>query len=256
MLSNIKVASISNRIALGPRTGQKVRRIGSSFGYEEEIPKISGYGCASMNGFSLHAATAVKAHERSQLKKLLGYAGRGPVSNDRFSLDDDGNVLYKLKNSYDGASHILLSPLELMEKISGIIPPPRKHQVTYYGCFSSHNKMRSLIAPNINNKGLESLPKGSKIPIVQSEGHESSSQIEESGDSNDKKSNYIPWMELLKRTFQIDLSVCKNCGGRLKVISMIKEFKTVKKILDHLGLGSDPPVISPSKHCSEDFFPA
>ena len=37
VLSHIKMASISSRIALGPRTGLKVRRIGASFGYEEEI---------------------------------------------------------------------------------------------------------------------------------------------------------------------------------------------------------------------------
>ena len=147
-LSTIKRASISSHIALGPRAGGKVRRIGSSFGYEEEIAKVTAYGCASMNGFSLHAATQVKAHERDRLAELLRYVGRGPVSNERFSLDDDGNILYRLKNSYDGSSHILLSPLELLEKLAAIIPPARKHQVTYYGCLSSHHKLRPLIIPS------------------------------------------------------------------------------------------------------------
>ncbi|SMF84502.1 hypothetical protein, partial [Pseudobacteriovorax antillogorgiicola] len=35
-LSHMKRASVSSRIALGSRAGLKVRRIGSSFGYEEE----------------------------------------------------------------------------------------------------------------------------------------------------------------------------------------------------------------------------
>ncbi len=37
-LSYKKRASVSSRIALGARAGLKVRRIGSSFGFEEEIP--------------------------------------------------------------------------------------------------------------------------------------------------------------------------------------------------------------------------
>ena len=59
-LSHMKRASISSRIALGPRAGLRVRRIGSSFGFEEEVPKSHSYGCVSMNGFSIHAATSIK----------------------------------------------------------------------------------------------------------------------------------------------------------------------------------------------------
>ena len=62
-LFHMKRASVSSRIALGARAGLKVRRIGSSFGFEEEIPKSQSYGCVSMNGFSIHAATSIKAHE-------------------------------------------------------------------------------------------------------------------------------------------------------------------------------------------------
>jgi transposase len=110
MLSHLKRASISSRIALGPRSGLKVRRIGGSFGYEEEIPKNQGYGCASKNGFSIHAATSIKAHERDRLEQLLRYLGRGPVAHDKMSLDQHGNILYELKKSFDGATHVLLSP--------------------------------------------------------------------------------------------------------------------------------------------------
>ena len=93
VLLHLKRASISSRIALGPRAGLRVRRIGSSFGYEEEIPKTQSYGCVSMNGFSVHAATSIKAHERDRLEKLLRYLGRGPVSHERISLSDDGGLV-------------------------------------------------------------------------------------------------------------------------------------------------------------------
>jgi len=145
-LSHLKRASISSRIALGPRAGLKVRRIGSSFGFEEEIPQSQSYGCMSMNGFSIHAATSIKAHERDRLEKLLRYLGRGPVSHERISLSEGGNILYELKNSYDGASHVMFSPIEFIEKLASIIPPPYRHQVNYYGCLSSHIKRNQITA--------------------------------------------------------------------------------------------------------------
>ncbi len=218
---------------------------------------INGYGCASMNGFSLHAATAVKAHERDRLEKLLRYVGRGALSNDRFSLDDEGNVLYKLKNSYDDASHILLSPLELLEKISGIIPPPKRHQITYYGCLSSHSRIRPLIVPSKRDEPGKK-ESDAKLPsTAENEGTDSRDKKEVTGNVDKKKnSNYISWAELLKRSYKIDITLCRKCGGRLRVISMIREADTIRKILDFLGLGADPPVARPSSYCTEDFLSA
>ena len=106
------------RIALGERAGQRVRRIGGSFGYEWEKPLVRGYLCASMNGFSIHAATSIRAYDRDGLEKLIRHVGRGAISQESISLNDKGEILYELKNSYDGATHVLLSPMELMEKLS------------------------------------------------------------------------------------------------------------------------------------------
>ncbi|SMF71057.1 Putative transposase [Pseudobacteriovorax antillogorgiicola] len=120
-LSHLKRASVSSRIALGARAGLKVRRIGSSFGFEEEIPKSHSYGCVSMNGFSVHAATSIQAHERDRLEKLLRYLGRGPVSHERISLDENGNTLYELKSFNGGATHVMFSPMEFIEKLASMI---------------------------------------------------------------------------------------------------------------------------------------
>jgi len=33
----------------------------------------------------------------------------------------------------DGTSHLLLSPMELLEKLAALIPPPRFHLLRYHG---------------------------------------------------------------------------------------------------------------------------
>src|SRR6266446_4126759 len=76
-------ASVQQRIAFGARAGQKVRRIGSGFGYEGEAPTLTGTRCASVQGFSLRANTQVPAHRRDQLERLIRYTARGAVSLER-----------------------------------------------------------------------------------------------------------------------------------------------------------------------------
>ena len=64
-------ASVKNQIALGERRGQRVRFIGSGFGYEGEQPALKGKLCAMVNGFSLHAAVRIPRHRRDQLERLI-----------------------------------------------------------------------------------------------------------------------------------------------------------------------------------------
>jgi hypothetical protein len=77
-LARTLAASVTQRIAFGERAGQKVRRIGSGFGYEGESPVLTGPRCASLGGFSLHANTQVPAHRRDQLERLLRFAASPP----------------------------------------------------------------------------------------------------------------------------------------------------------------------------------
>jgi hypothetical protein len=52
---------------------------------------------------------------------------------------------------------------------------------------------------------------------------------------------------LLHRVLFIDALSCGNCGGRMKVISLLSDPAVVKRILDHLGVPSTPPRLSPAR---------
>jgi Transposase zinc-binding domain len=70
-LARTMAASVQQRIAVGERAGQQVRRIGSGFGYDGENPLLTGTRGASVNGFSLHANPQMPAHRRDQLERLI-----------------------------------------------------------------------------------------------------------------------------------------------------------------------------------------
>jgi hypothetical protein len=211
----IKIAAVRRRIALGERAGERVREIGRSFGKTGEQVQITGERTAYINGFSLHANRRVKAGNREELEFLIRYISRGELSEDSLSLDENSDVILTLKRPFsNGTTAIKFSPLELIEKISSIIPYPYKNLIIYSGCFAPHSKMRSLIVP----------------------------KRDESVESNENKSNYyIPWAELLRRVFCEDLFTCPHCGGQREIVAVVTKADILRKILKHLNLPPYPP---------------
>ena len=71
-----------------------------------------------VDGFSLHAGVAAKAHERKKLERLCRYITRPPVAEKRLSLTRNAMVRYELKTPYrDGTTHVLFEPLDFISKL-------------------------------------------------------------------------------------------------------------------------------------------
>src|SRR5207244_3201314 len=155
-LARTMAASVQHRIAGGERAGQQVRRIGSGFGNEGEAPRLTGPHCASVQGFSLHANTAIPAHRRDQLERLIRSTARGAVSLERLTQDANGDLVYTFTHPWsDGTTGIRLSPLELLEKLTALVPLPRIHLVRYGGCLAPHSYLRGAIIPTPRQQGVD-----------------------------------------------------------------------------------------------------
>ena len=57
----------------------------------------------------------------------------------------------------------------------------------------------------------------------------------------------LSWAKLLKRVFEIGMEHCPNCGGQIKIISVILEAPVIRKILTHLGLQARAPPQAPAR---------
>ena len=76
------------------------------------------------------------------------HAARGAVSLERLTRDASGNLLYRFTRAWsDGTTGIKLSPLELLEKLAALVPPPRAHLVHYSGCLAPNSKLRTQVIP-------------------------------------------------------------------------------------------------------------
>ena len=55
-----------------------------------------------------------------------------------------------------------------------------------------------------------------------------------------RKSRYIPWAELLRRTFGFEI-VCQKCQAPLRLIALVKNQDVAKKILTAMHLPTEVP---------------
>ncbi len=197
-------------------------------------------------GFSLHAGVAAKAHERGKLERLCRYISRPAVSEKRLLLTKNGNVRYQLKTPYrDGTTHVIFEPLDFMYRMYGmpraqgcagaaiarlaaLVPKPRVNLTRFHGVFAPNSKPRALVTPGKRGKGNKCTATGEtqeQTPI--------------------ERRAAMTWAQRLKRVFNIDIEVCTQCGGPVKVIACIEDPVVIKKILAHLKQKAETNELSP-----------
>ena len=157
-------------------------------------PEPKGYLCAQVGAFNLHAARRVAPNDKQGREMLCRYILRPPLANERLHLLTDGDVTVEFKRPWkDGTRSIGLAPHALLSRLAALVPPPKRHVTVYSGVLASHSPWRRLI-----------IPTGNPFP-----GPASDAQTKPKPGGR----RYIPWHELLRRTFGEE-GVCPDCGGR------------------------------------------
>ena len=92
------------------------------------------------SGFSVDAGVRIGGHDRAALERLLRYCALPPFAMDR--LRKAGTALvYRCAKQYSEPSsdkrgarvdELHLTPLELIDRIAALVPPPRTHRHRYF----------------------------------------------------------------------------------------------------------------------------
>ncbi len=214
-MTPLQSAACTYRIALGSRAGQKVLTL-------QTVPSMDAQQnlqrCANVQGFSLHAEVRCALNQRNKLEQLCRYITRPAIANERLTLNRAGDVVLQLKSPYrDGTTHIVMSPLEFMQRLAALVPRPRLNLIRFHGVLAPNAKLRSKIV------------QGGPVNANQT-----ADDLE--GAAHPAPSVRMSWARLLKRVFDIDIEHCPHCGGTMKIIAAIEQPAVITKILDHLGL--------------------
>ncbi len=168
------------------------------------------------------------AHQRKELERLCRYITRPAIANERLQRNRAGQVVLQLKSPYrDGTTHIVMAPLEFMQRLAALVPRPRLHLIRFHGVLAPHARLRAAIVPSPAQQATEHA-----VDHAHAQG------------SSARRS----WACLAEtRIVDIDIEHCPNCGGRLKIIAAIVDPALIAKILTHLHLPARAPPRSPAR---------
>jgi Putative transposase/Transposase zinc-binding domain len=212
-INSLLGASITYRIATGPREGQKVFTLQTLPAEPDELHREA----AESSGFSLHAGIAARASQRDKLEHLARYVSRPPVAAERLSLTEGGFIRLALKTPYrDGTTHVIFEPEDFIARLVALVPKPRAHLTRYHGVFAPASPDRARVVPKTRAAAAGKAVGSSEPSAV------------------DRQRSFR-WAQRLKRVFAIDIEVCRRCGGKLRVVASIEDPPVIERILDHLG---------------------
>jgi len=207
--------------------------------------------CATVDGFSLHANLAIPAGDLARLERLARYCARGPLAMERLERLADGRLLYRFKRPWrDGTTHIVLDPLEMLQKLAALIPAPHAHLVRYAGLFAPAAKWRSAIVPAAAAAAVPSSVQGESVTVnLETIAHREDSlanvidatmPVAEPSSVAPHPRNYA-WAELMKRVWALDVLECPRCRGRMRILADIHSPDAIERILKCLDLPSRAP---------------
>ena len=160
------------------------------------------------SGFAVYCGNRIYPKEASSTENMARYIIRASFSQERMKYyPDEAKVSYQSKYGKDTKE---FSSLEWMAALVSHIPDRGGQTVRYLGCYSNATRGRL--------KKEENQP---QFHIIE--------------DESPKNLNRS-WARLIKKIYEVDPLLCPKCGGDMRIIAFIDDYKIVKKILDYLGI--------------------
>lgn len=214
-------------------------------------------------GFSVHAGVRIEAEERAGLERLLRYCARPAFASERLEVvgpGDEGGcaderIRYRLaKPRPDGATTLTLKPLELLDRLAVLIPPPRRHRHHYHGVFAPHSPLRRAVTARAGQSvagaarpgaagaagAARELPDRRATSPAQPPPPESPPPPA----SPARRAAAYAWVRLLARIYEVLPLLCPRCGSEMRLIAFITAPDAIGAILEHLGEPATPPPLA------------
>jgi Putative transposase/Glutaredoxin len=82
--------------------------------------------------------------------QLCRYITRPAIANERLKCNRAGDVVLQLKSVFkDGTTHIVMAPLELMQRLAALVARPCLHLIRFHAVLAPNAKLRSK-SSNVN----------------------------------------------------------------------------------------------------------
>jgi len=141
------------------------------------------------------------------------------------------------RSTQPGANGLVeLTPFEFLERLAGLVPPPRKHRHRYHGVFAPNHKLRRAVtALAIVNIGKRGQAATGGHAVGRAVGGQPTGCCDTQAKPRSHDTSRIGWAKLMARVGEEFPLECPNCGGDIRLIAFITDPGPIRKILTHLG---------------------
>jgi hypothetical protein len=99
-------------------------------------------------------SVAIPGWDRQGLERLVRYCARPPLSGERLGRLNADTLVYRLlKPGPDGRTELILTPLELLDRLSKLVTPPRRHKQRYCGVLAPNARLRKAVIESAGPAG-------------------------------------------------------------------------------------------------------
>jgi hypothetical protein len=220
----------------GDRAGQPTLRLI----FPEDAPRRTSTAdadspVAEVRGVNVHAKQMVDGRDRPRLQRLCRYITRPPLAQDRLTRRTDGLLQLELKRAWkDGTQALVFEPQELISRLIAMVPPPRAHQLRYWGILSSHSSRRAEVVPTP--------PADDAHQPAPAEGDQL--ELFDEDRTTAHTGTRHRWSFLLKHVFRADVEHCPRCGGPLRWAEFATGDALERLLVEH-GLAPRAPPVHP-----------
>jgi len=161
------------------------------------------------SGFNVYCTDRIYPRYTQSMENLARYIIRASFSQERLNyLSEASKVIYKSKNTNDTKE---FEAVDFIACLASHIPNKNEQMVRYLGYYSNASRGR--------RKKQDTC--------------ESDFVIQDNGYTKDANKS---WAKLIKKVYEVDPLICPQCGGNMRIIAFIEDYRVVKKILDYLGI--------------------
>ncbi len=189
-------------------------------------------------GFSGEGSIRVEAHDRAGLERLLRYGARPALALERLAQAEGQTLIDRLPKALpDGRTPLRLTPLERLDRLAALIPPPRLHRHRYHG----------VRAPPAPGRAQVTAMAAGALAQAPPEVASAVSTADRATETLHRSPATSRWAMRLARIDEVFPLLCPRCGAPMRIIAFVTDTASVTRMLQPLGEPTPPPPVSPAR---------
>ena len=148
------------------------------------------------------------------------------------------------------ADELRLTPLELIDRIAALVPPPRTRRHRYFGG-ASNSPLSAVVTAMAQAAPAQDTTVRAE-PAVTEAGAPSAASLGIAAAptpeaAQPKRAAHHLWAVRIARIYEVFPLLCPMCGGQMRIIAFITHSADIRRILDHIEVASKPPRIGSAR---------